>query len=165
MDDPDDFNKSAAGKSVQRALMPGTGRTPSGGWAAMVPELTVSDLDASLTFWCGLLGFVVAYDRPAAKFAYLELGGAQLMLCQRNGNWETGDMRPPLGQGINLQIMVVSIAPALHALAAAGRPLYQAPSDGWYRVGGQQSGQREFLVQDPDGYLVRLAQDLGTRQA
>jgi len=131
----------------------------------MVPELTVTDLDASLKFWCGLLGFVVAYDRPAAKFAYLELGSAQLMLCQRNGNWETGDMQRPLGQGINLQIMVASIEPALAVLAAANWPLYQAPSDGWYRVGTQESGQREFLVQDPDGYLVRLAQDLGTRPA
>jgi hypothetical protein len=29
-------------------------------WSAMVPELVVTDLAASLRFWCGLCGFRVA---------------------------------------------------------------------------------------------------------
>jgi hypothetical protein len=83
---------AARQKSIVRALVPGTGRMPTGGFAMMVPELSVTDLDASLKFWSGLLGFVVGNDRPGAEFAYLEFGAAQLMLCQRNGNWETGAM-------------------------------------------------------------------------
>ena len=31
---------------------------------SLVPELTVTDLDASLQFYRGLLGWTVAYDRP-----------------------------------------------------------------------------------------------------
>ena len=42
--------------------------------------------------------------------------------------------------------------------------LFEAPREAWYRTGPVEGGQREFLVQDPDGYLVRLAEDLGHRQ-
>lgn len=151
--------------AVARARSPGSGAPPASGWAPLVPELLVNDLAASLAFWCGRLGFRIAYDRPAAGFAYLEREGAQVMLCQRNGSWETGDMRRPLGQGINLQIRVASVAPILAALDTAGWPLFEAPQEAWYRVGDHEGGQREFLVQDPDGYLVRLAEDLGRRPA
>lgn len=129
----------------------------------MVPELLVSDLSASLRFWIDLLGFEIAYDRPAARFAYLQRGPLQIMLCQRNGAWETGDMQPPLGQGVNFQMTVPGLAPILDALISAGWPLYESPSEGWYRVGDIEDGQREFLVQDPDGYLLRFAESLGAR--
>ena len=34
----------------------------------------------------------------------------------------------------------------------------------WYDMGGgTQSGSSEFLVQDPDGYLLRFAEPLGER--
>src|SRR5258708_39924154 len=60
------------------------GAPPRSGWAGLVPELLVDDIAASLAFWCGLLGFVVAYQRSEQFFAYLERPeGAQIMLCQR----------------------------------------------------------------------------------
>ena len=147
---------------VARAASPGGGRALDS-WAALVPELTVSELRPSLAFWCGLLGFSIAFDRPAARFAYLVRGPLQIMLCERNGRWEPGTMDRPFGRGINLQMDIDSIAPILASLQEAGWPLYEAPADAWYRVGDQESGQREFLVQDPDGYLLRFAEHLGTR--
>lgn len=60
---------------------------------------------------------------------------------------------------------MVSVAPILAALDIAGWPLFEAPREAWYRVGDHEGGQREFLVQDPDGYLVRLAENLGRRPA
>ena len=148
---------------VARAASASTGASPKGGFAALVPELSVSDLRESSAFWCDLLGFEVAYDRPAARFAYLQRGRLQVMLCQQNGRWEPGEMRQPFGRGINLQMAVDSIAPLLAALGGAGWPPFEQPSEAWYRVGGQETGQREFLVQDPDGYLLRFAEDLGMR--
>lgn len=65
-------------------------RPPIGGFARLVPELDVFDLEQSRKFWCGMLGFRIAYQRPESRFMYLELQGAQVMLAQRNGNWETG---------------------------------------------------------------------------
>lgn len=148
---------------VDRARSLSTGAAPQGGFGALVPELSVTDLDASLRFWCGLLGFAIAYDRPAARFAFLTRGAAQIMLCQRNGSWETAALEYPFGRGMNLQTMIEPLDPVLAALEAAGWPLFEAPSEAWYRVGDAEHGQRECLVQDPDGYLVRLAEDLGIR--
>jgi catechol 2,3-dioxygenase-like lactoylglutathione lyase family enzyme len=148
----------------QRDLASGTGHGPAGGFAPLVPELDVADIDVSLRFWCDLLGFSVAYDRPTAKFAYLEREGAQIMLCQINGNWDTGTLERPFGRGINFQIGVTDLQPAISALEAAAWPLFRPLAEIWYRIGtAEESGARELLVQDPDGYLVRLSQNIGTR--
>ena len=149
---------------VTRARSVGSGAAPDGGFAALVPELGVTDLDASLRFWCGLIGFAVAYDRPAARFAYLTRGPAQIMLCQINGRWETGELRRPFGRGLNFQMMIDRLDLLLQAIEAASWPIYEGPSEAWYRVGAAEEGQRECLVQDPDGYLLRLAESLGRRE-
>jgi catechol 2,3-dioxygenase-like lactoylglutathione lyase family enzyme len=152
---------------AERNAAAGHGHAPEGGFGAMVPELDVTDMERSLGFWCDLLGFRVAYDRPQAKFAYLEREGAQIMLCQINGSWETGPLERPFGRGVNFQIATRSLDSILKALAAAGWPLYREPSEAWYRIGGEpeERGSREFLVQDPDGYLVRFAESIGRRPA
>ena len=49
------------------------------------------------------------------------------------------------------------------ALGDAKWPLYEEPNEAWYRVGDQEYGQREFLVQDPDGYVIRFTERLGLR--
>ena len=64
---------------VARAASHSTGSAPRDGWAAVVPELSVADIGKSLSFWCDLLGFDVAYDRPDARFAYLVRGHLQVM--------------------------------------------------------------------------------------
>jgi catechol 2,3-dioxygenase-like lactoylglutathione lyase family enzyme len=138
-------------------------RLPAGGFAPLVPELDVFDLTRSLAFWCDVLGFRIAYQRSEHGFVFLELQGAQVMLNQRNGNWETGQLERPLGRGINFQIFVQSVAPPLDALKKADWPLFRECHDAWYRIAGEERGNRQFLVQDPDGYLLRFAQDLGKR--
>ncbi|HKO07479.1 MAG TPA: VOC family protein [Alphaproteobacteria bacterium] len=139
------------------------GGLPKGGFARLVPELHVSDISRSLAFWRDTLGFEIAYQRPAEKFIYLELQGAQIMLCQRNGRYETGAMEHPLGQGVMFQVYIQGIEHMLSALAAVNWPLYETVKDVWYRVGANESGLRRFLVQDPDGYLVMLAENIGRR--
>lgn len=67
-------------------------------------------------------------------------------------------------RGITIQMSVDHIEPILNALAGASWPIYEQPYDAWYRVGENECGQREFLVQDPDGYLMRFAEPLGTRR-
>ncbi|MDD2766031.1 MAG: VOC family protein [Opitutaceae bacterium] len=135
-------------------------------WAKLVPELVVADLEASLRFWRDLIGFSVAYDRPEAGFAYLDLDGAQVMLEQRGAaerQWETGPLETPLGRGVNFQIEVPTLQPILDRLAGASWPLFMEPEEAWYRAGEVEVGQRQFLVMDPDGYLLRLAEDIGER--
>jgi catechol 2,3-dioxygenase-like lactoylglutathione lyase family enzyme len=140
------------------------GSTPKGGWSRMVCELHVTDLAASLAFWRDLIGFEIAYQRPAERFVYFEHeAGQQLMLCQRNGRFETGSMEQPLGQGMMMQLYLDSIAAPLAAVQAKGWPIYLGPREIWRRTGEVESGQREFFVQDPDGYLIMVAANIGTR--
>lgn len=132
----------------------------------LVPELMVTDLDSSLAFWVSCLGFEVVYQRPEDGFAYLDLNGAQVMLEQADpeaGQWLTAPLSKPFGRGINLQIDVVTVAPLIQKLGQAECPLFRACKDTWYRADTVEVGQREFIVQDPDGYLVRLVERLGER--
>jgi catechol 2,3-dioxygenase-like lactoylglutathione lyase family enzyme len=132
---------------------------PKTGWAKIVTELHVTDLEVSLGFWNGIIGFEIAYSREEEKFVYLEHPeGQQIMLCQRHGRFETGPMQPPLGQGAMFQIYFRDVGPILANLAARNWPIYLGPRQVWRKTGDFGSGQREVFVQDPDGYLLMLAQ-------
>lgn len=139
------------------------GTPPKTGWNLMVPELIVTDLSASLAFWRGILGFEIAYHRPQERFAYLDLAGAQIMLRQRDGKWETGPLDAPLGRGAMFQIKTPDLGGVEARIAAAGWPIHTGPREVWRRTGDQESGQREVIVQDPDGYLIMMNEGLGQR--
>lgn len=132
---------------------------------ALVPELLVESVAASIDFWCGLCGFEVRYDRPEEGFAYVVLGGAHVMLEQIGvgRNWLTGPLDRPLGRGVNFQIGVPSIGPIHASLNEAGWPLFMEPETKWYRTGDGEVGVEQFLVTDPDGYLLRFQASLGWR--
>jgi catechol 2,3-dioxygenase-like lactoylglutathione lyase family enzyme len=141
--------------------MMGTGSPPKNGFAALAIELIVSNYDRSLAFWTGPMGFEVCYTRPAQKFAYLERPeGAQVMFYERDGDWETGLFELPFGRGAIIQLGVVDIELLYAAVKAAGLPLYVDLRERWRDWGDRQGGQREFLVQDPDGYLVMVNQKI-----
>ncbi len=133
--------------------------------ARLVPELCCSDLRASLCFYTGVLGFQVRYDRPEKRFAYLEREGVELMLEEQSPeSWLTGEMSRPFGRGINFQIEVSDVVALHKAVRAADVAVYQEIEDAWYRAGETYVGNRQFLVQDPDGYLLRFFQSLGRRE-
>ena len=133
--------------------------------AKLVPELLVSDHAASRDFYVRVIGFSVRYERPEEKFSYLDLAGAALMIEQETDFWATAPREKPYGRGINLQIEVDAIGPILSRLADAGISLFRPVEEAWYRSGDTYSGNSQFLVQDPDGYLLRIFEDLGERAA
>jgi catechol 2,3-dioxygenase-like lactoylglutathione lyase family enzyme len=133
-------------------------------WNPLVPELSVTSLARSLPFYTELLGFTLAFRRDDPPFAYLDRNSAQLMLEEiHDGAWVTGELHPPLGRGVNFQIEVNQVQPIIDRLSAAGVPLFREPTESWYATGEHEEGQREFLVQDPDGYLLRFCAILGSR--
>jgi catechol 2,3-dioxygenase-like lactoylglutathione lyase family enzyme len=137
---------------------------PKSGWAKMVSELHVNDLDASLVFWRDIIGFEVAYQRPEERFVYLEHPeGQQIMLCQRHGRFETGPMQSPFGQGVMFQTYFKDITSILSVLSACAWSIYLGPREVWRKVGDREAGQKEVFVQDSDGYLLMLAQKVGER--
>ena len=135
---------------------------------AMVPELLVSDLARSLRFRCDLCGFTLDYVRPEEGFAMLRREDARVMpesVDTPGRKWITGTLAPPFGRGINVPIGVSDLSPLLMALHAASWPLFLGLEETRYRGGDVTFGQCQALVQDPDGYLLRFEQTLGTRPA
>lgn len=134
---------------------------------AIVPELSVRDWRASLAFYRDVLGFGVRYMREDEGFAYVVLGRAELMIDQIGIGRDFAAIAPGdrLGLGTNLEIAVPSVAPLLERLASAGRALHVPPEERWYRRDREEVGVRQFVVADPDGYLLRFAEALGIRAA
>ncbi|HEU0073438.1 MAG TPA: VOC family protein [Dehalococcoidia bacterium] len=132
----------------------------------LVPELVCSDLQRSLAFYTGVLGFMIAFRREEESFAYLEREGAELML---QGPTErlflAGELQPPYGRGINLQIEASDVDQLHQSVMAAGAPVYLPMEEKWYRRDQMLLGNRQFIVQDPDGYLLRFFRNLGSRPA
>lgn len=130
----------------------------------MVPELTVSDFGKSLVFYRDLLGFKVRNQRIDPDFAYLEQETVQIMIEKHHDeSWQTGDLQKPYGRGINLQIELSGIDAILDRLNEAGHPVFEDMEEEWYDTGETLSGQKQFLVQDPDGYLLRFTEFLGEK--
>lgn len=128
-------------------------------WNKMVPELTVTDFSVSLSFYTSVLGFSVMIRRTNPDFAYICLGEAQLMIEQYHPKgWNTADLVSPLGRGVNFQIEVDDIVKIFKRVIESGVTLYRDLNESYYNIGERNACQREFLVQDPDGYLLRFSQ-------
>lgn len=133
-------------------------------WNALVPELIVTDLEKSYYFWVNILGFSVKYQRTEEKFMYLELNGAQFMLEElQDDQWVTGELNYPLGRGMNFQLEVKQLDDILNRLHKAQWSIFSGLEERWYRAENVEHGQKQFLVQDPDGYLLRIIAVIGDR--
>ena len=79
---------------------------------------------------------------------------------KENNKWETGKLEYPLGVGINFQIDVTNIDKIYNRLKKSNYKIFVEMEEHWYRKENILMGCREFLVQDPNGYLLRISQDL-----
>lgn len=133
---------------------------------SLVPELSITDFEKSLHFYTEILGFNVKYQRTEEGFAYLSFGTAEIMIDQigLGRTWKTAEFEFPLGRGINFQIEVESISPILSRLKENNIPLFLEVEEKWYQKDNKEVGNRQFLIQDPDGYLLRFTEDLGERE-
>lgn len=127
---------------------------------ALIPELSVSDINKSLHFYLNILSFKIEYERKENKFAFLSRGDSQIMIEEINGHWETGTLSYPFGRGMNFQIAVDCIDDLYRNIKANDYPIKIDMKKSWYSADNKLVGQKEFLVMDPDGYLLRFAQDL-----
>ena len=116
----------------------------------------VSNIHNSLDFY-KWLGFEIKYDRPEKKFAFIELEGGQIMLCERNGTWETAELSYPFGRGINLEIGIKDASALYEKVKKGNYPVFEEMKIAEYRQDDKLIRQKEFLIQDPDGYLLRFS--------
>ncbi len=70
----------------------------------------------------------------------------------------------PYGCGVNFPIEVVEAALLYDRVCAADCTVVIPLEERWYHLDEQSEGvNRQFVVADPDGYLLRLTSDLGRR--
>lgn len=135
----------------------------------LVPELLVSNLESSLNFYRDILGFNVEFERPEDRFAYLSFYGSDLMIEEYvaqagvESDWIVEPLDYPRGRGLNISIDCPDVADLANRLELADITLRKDIEECWYRGGDILHGQKNFLVQDPDGFLLRFAEKLGTK--
>ena len=138
----------------------------------LTPELACTSIQISVAFYTEVLGFNIQYQRPEDGFAMLEREGSRIMLDEIRADaktptartWFAGALEYPFGRGINLQIVVGNVDDLYVNVRNAGARIFLPMEEKWYRADDILLGNRQFIVQDPDGYLLRFFQDLGARR-
>lgn len=130
----------------------------------IVPELYVSDIEASKQFFVEVLGFSVKYERREEQFAYLAFCGNALMLEGLQGKsrkWLTDTLESPFGRGVNFQWEVDNVDKRYQRVKhLSPQSIYLPIETKRYRrnINGINDivEQTQFIVQSPDGYLFRF---------
>lgn len=130
-----------------------------------IPELSVSNLANSLKFY-KTAGFKIEYERPENKFVFLSLGKIQFMLQEISDKdkWQIAPITYPFGNGINFQLEVSNLDEIYNNFKNSNYKIIFDIEENWYRQDDKLLGNKEFLIQDPDGYLLRFSEDLGEKE-
>lgn len=138
----------------------------------LTPELCCSNIKSSLSFYIETLGFKIQYERLEEGFAMIERQGSRIMLDEiadtskttTKRTWILAPMEPPFGRGINLEIKTKKVDELYDRCKLLEANIFLPIEDKWYRAGNREIGNRQFIVLDPDGYMLRFAQSLGKRK-
>lgn len=122
---------------------------------SLIPELSVSNIENSKRFYENL-GFKIIYERVEDKFCFMQLEDNQIMIEEQNNNWNVGKMEYPYGNGINISMSINDVEKLYGDLKVKQVKLFMDLKVNEYRVDNVVFQDKEFLVQDPDGYLLRF---------
>ena len=122
---------------------------------SLIPELSVTNIEKSKEFYLNL-GFKIMYERKEDKFCFLYLEDNQIMIEEINNNWNVGEMKYPFGNGINISMTVSDIDSFYESIISKKNVLFRKIKTSKYRVDDIIYEDKEFLLQDPDGYLLRF---------
>lgn len=107
----------------------------------------VQDLDRSLAFYCGLLGFE-PIPRPNVGIggAWLQAGDAQVHLIERFPDMPIGEPPPTLNPAAqHIAFAIDDYDAAVATLKGGGLTVLETGAD-----------QGQLWVQDPDGHVIEL---------
>ena len=122
----------------------------------LIPELSVFDILQTKNFY-EELGFKIEYERQEEKFVFMSFQDSQFMFEQiHDEGWNTGELIYPLGRGINFSIAVDDIEDLYTLVKSKKLEIYKKLTKSVYLVNGIEEIQMEFLIQDPNGYLLRF---------
>ena len=139
----------------------------------LTPEFNVRDLQRSLDFYLNILGFEIAFERPEQRFAVVRLGDAYIMLDEmtkfhepteqefvEERAWRTGELCYPYGRGVNFLFTNVDVDVLHNRLCEARYPIKMPMETQSYRVNNKNVKVQQFMVMDPDGFLLRFDKDI-----
>ena len=122
----------------------------------LIPELSVFDILQTKNFY-EELGFKIEYERQEEKFVFMSFQDSQFMFEQiHDEGWNTGELIYHLGRGINFSIAVDDIENLYTLVKSKKLEIYKKLTKSVYLVNGIEEIQMEFLIQDPNGYLLRF---------
>ena len=122
----------------------------------LIPELSVFDILQTKNFY-EELGFNIEYERQEEKFVFMSFQDSQFMFEQiHDEGWNTGELIYPLGRGINFSIAVDDIENLYTLVKSKKLEIYKKLTKSVYLVNGIEEIQMEFLIRDPNGYLLRF---------
>jgi catechol 2,3-dioxygenase-like lactoylglutathione lyase family enzyme len=120
--------------------------------------LIVEDLDRTLDFYTQVLGLRLGHR--AGDYAQMETGTTRLGFYTRTAMAQAVGLslkKPaPDATGFEIGFKVPDVDAAYNELVEKGAVEVTPPTT-------RPWGQRTAYVRDPDGHLIELAQDLGTR--
>lgn len=122
---------------------------------SLIPELSVSNITNSKSFY-EKLGFKLVYERIENKFCFMQLENNQIMIEEINKNWNLGELKYPFGNGINISMSVKDVEKFYNDLKEKNIKFFLKLEVHKYRVDNEIYEDKEFLIQDPDGYLLRF---------
>lgn len=122
----------------------------------LIPELSVFDITQTKEFYA-TLGFKLEYERKEDKFAFMTFEDSQFMFEQiHDDGWNIGELEYPLGRGINFSIACDHVEELYRTIQKEQIEIYRELTRNSYLVNGIATEQIEFLLQDPNGYLLRF---------
>jgi len=135
----------------------------------LTPELSCSNIKTSLIFYTKILGFSIQYQRKEDRFAMLEREGSRIMLDEIRSDsakriWASGALEIPYGRGINLEMKTSKVDELYKFVQKSGAQIFLPIEEKWYRAKDIELGRRQFIVLDPDGYMLRFSEHLGERK-
>ena len=122
---------------------------------SLIPELTVTNIEKSKEFY-QKIGFEIMYERKENKFCFLQLEDNQIMIEEQNDNWNVGEMEYPFGRGINISMSISDVEKLYEELKNKSIKMFLDLEIHEYKVNDEIYKDKEFLIQDPDGYLLRF---------
>ena len=122
---------------------------------SLIPELTVTNIEKSKEFYQNI-GFEIMYERKENKFCFLQLEDNQIMIEEQNDNWNVGEMEYPFGRGINISMSISDVEKLYEELKNKSIKMFLNLEIHEYKVNDEIYKDKEFLIQDPDGYLLRF---------
>ena len=132
----------------------------------LIPELYCSDLELTKKFYVDILGFSIDFERHDDQFVYFTLDDVDIMIECLSGpdrKWITGSLEKPYGRGVNFMWDVIDVDPIYERVKSkAPSSIYLDIEVKSYQCGEELFTQKQFIVQDPDGYLFRFCSEINT---